>query len=217
MALLVDGKYAEAIPVAREGLARLPEEPEGADLPQRTVARWMLGRALIELGRFEDAEKELARVPGAAKTLQPALFAHVHGERGRSARLRKDFPAALREYQTAAAMVGRELPPDHPDGAFALVGIGRVELERGRADLARPPLERAVRILEANGAPLEHAEARFALAQALFMIERAPADSRARDLAREARAAYGRAPRRAPEVHEISAWFEKNAPTVLAP
>ena len=96
---------------------------------------------------------------------------------------------ALAEYLRALAVVDASAGADSPAAARILVGIGRARLRLGPAASAVEPLEHAVRIREAHkGDPKELADARFALAQALWQTGKEK--DRARKLAKDARATY---------------------------
>lgn len=81
------GQYQEAVAVCRAGLERHPSY---------LSARVTLGRALIELGRFDEAQTELNHVVRSAPGNLAAIrgMAEIHQRRG-------ELGEALRQYQTA--------------------------------------------------------------------------------------------------------------------
>jgi tetratricopeptide (TPR) repeat protein len=205
-----EGNYAEAIPVVERTLSLLGDVPAA----RRNGAHLLLAHALLTVGRFEAAPTELDAVEIPADD-GAWLLARVQTERGLAARLQRRYDVAVHEYRTAATAFERVLGPDHPENAAALVGLGRTHLERGRADLALPLLERAIHVLGDEAGANDLAETRLALAQGLVMTGKDA--RRARDLARKANAAYARTPLRAADTREITGWLAQNAPSVLAP
>ena len=115
---------------------------------------------------------------------------------------------ALATYRQALAVDDKALGPKHPHLIDSLKGIARVELDRHAAERARPPLERALTLAEAQPDPAELAEVRFLLAQALWGVGE---PKRALALAAQARDGFakGGAPVRS-NLDEVVAWL--NAP-----
>jgi hypothetical protein len=95
--------------------------------------------------------------------------------------------------------------PDHYQLQDALAGLGACELERGRADAAIEPLERALAIRRRLGCdPGDLANDELALSRALWAVGRERA--RARELAASAHALLG-APHHAAERAAAAAWL----------
>lgn len=114
---------------------------------------------------------------------------------------------ALKYHQKALAIVRRLAGRDHPDLAESLTGIGRARVGLGEASKAVEPLEQALGIYKGRDLdPARIADARFALAQALWKLKRDR--RRARDLARQARDGYTRRVRRYKrELDQVNAWL----------
>ena len=99
---------------------------------------------------------------------------------------------------------------------MVLTQIGRVHLAAGKAPLAVAPLERAVAIFKkASARPAEAADARFALARALWTTRAAGRDEgerpRAIGLAGEAREGYAAdGPGSAAARAAVEAWLSKH-------
>jgi tetratricopeptide (TPR) repeat protein len=119
------GRFKEAITTCRTGLVRHPGY---------LSARVTLGRALIELGEIDQAEKELTQVLRSAPENLAAIrgLAEIHHRRG-------DLREALEQYQTAL-----DLARHDPDLEQMVQEIGR--------ELAPPPAVGATAALQAAAA-----------------------------------------------------------------
>jgi tetratricopeptide (TPR) repeat protein len=95
------GSYEEAVRVCRAGLAQYPAY---------LSARVTLGRALLELERFDEARAELEHVLRSAPDNLAAIraLAEIHQRRG-------DLDEALRQFGTAHAIARDEALPPLPD------------------------------------------------------------------------------------------------------
>ncbi len=99
------------------------------------------------------------------------------------------YREALPYFREALAVEERTLGPDHPDVAEELTAIADLERRLGHPERALEPLERALRIVEAQELePGAVARTRFALAQALW--DTGGDRGRALRLARQARQAF---------------------------
>jgi tetratricopeptide (TPR) repeat protein len=118
------GDYAEAARVCRAGLARHPSY---------LSARVTLGRALIELGQYEDAEAELEFVLRSAPENLAAIrgLGEIHQRRG-------NLTEALRQYQAALGLAKHD--PELEESVHDLTR--RLESEGSRSD-PPPPLTAA--------------------------------------------------------------------------
>lgn len=98
------GAAAEAVEICRAGLAHHPGY---------LSARVTFGRALLELGRLDEAAVELATVVQAAPTNLPAIrgLAEIHQQRG-------DMAQALAHYQRALQLA--QFDPDLEDSVERL-------------------------------------------------------------------------------------------------
>jgi tetratricopeptide (TPR) repeat protein len=118
------GNYDEAVRVCRTGLAQHPTY---------LSARVTLGRTLLELQQFDDAQAELESVLQAAPDNLAAIraLAEIHQRRG-------NLDEALKQFSTAHAIARDEVRlPAAPDFAGALEAIDSLG-----ADLSLPPLDR---------------------------------------------------------------------------
>ncbi|MEZ4451832.1 MAG: serine/threonine-protein kinase [Nannocystaceae bacterium] len=116
-----------------------------------------------------------------------------------------DAAAARERYARALAI--RERAPGQPRLADSLIGLAEVAMVEGRSPDAIASAERALRVSEeASLPPASLAEARFALARALWGggVDR----SRAQALARAALEAYRSAEDQEGEVARVSAWID---------
>src|SRR5262249_14503451 len=95
--LQTEGRCADAIPLARKGLALLTED----DSLQRIGAHLILGQSFLELGRFREAQAELDRMPKQRDFPGVTAFiSEINAERGLAARLQRKYDVALREFRT---------------------------------------------------------------------------------------------------------------------
>jgi tetratricopeptide (TPR) repeat protein len=114
------GNYDDAIRVSRTGLAQHPTY---------LSARVTLGRALLELQQFDEAQAELEYVRQAAPDNLAAIraLAEIHQRRG-------NLDEALKQFSTAHAIARDEVrPPAAPDFTRALAAIDALG-----ADLSLP-------------------------------------------------------------------------------
>jgi tetratricopeptide (TPR) repeat protein/tRNA A-37 threonylcarbamoyl transferase component Bud32 len=82
------------------------------------------------------------------------------------------YEQALASERRALEIWEAALGPDNPELVNALVNIGTIYVETERSEHAREPLQRAVALRERqSGKPVDLAEARFALARALWSDE----------------------------------------------
>ncbi len=118
------------------------------------------------------------------------------------------------EYDRALSLWERTRGRDHPDVAFALTSLGRIDLAQGRTHEAVARLERALKLRGGRGLdPQLLAETQFALARALHAVDDR---ARARELAAKAREAFATgtppAPKRATEVQRWLAEVGESTP-----
>ena len=123
------GNYEEAVRVCRTGLAQHPSY---------LSARVTLGRALLELGKFDPAQTELQYVLHTAPDNLAAIraLAEIHQRRG-------DLGEALKQFSTAHALARDETLPPLPDFDKALAALDALTL-----DLHLPPLDPVLDDLE---------------------------------------------------------------------
>jgi tetratricopeptide (TPR) repeat protein len=202
------GRHEESLQLLTRALSTF--ERAAAQTPHAPVAHATAARVLAQLGRFDEAKRHLVRATALVEgnpTMPNALLARIHADRGFVDRLQRRYSDALADYERALALYRSSGLASHPGAIAALVGLGRVYLERGNGVAALPVLKQAVTALGADGVPFDRVEARFSLAQALSMTGNDQA--RARELALEARAFYREQPAHAGDVREIEAWFSK--------
>jgi len=201
------GDKAAALRSMTEGL-ELKKRALGPEHPDVAFSEANVGMSLQGLGRSQEA---LAHLDRAVALLERGLGSG-HPDLGTSLSNRGEILNALgryaearRSFERARAIWERELGQDALNLGFALVGIGRSYLAEGSPDNALVPLERAFRIREAKEIePSRRAEARFALARALWESKRDRI--RARALADEARATYAKTSATA-KMAEVDAWL----------
>ena len=109
--------------------------------------------------------------------------------------------------ERARTLQDKLLAPDHPDRIDTLDGLGRALLQQGHAEAAVALLDEAVELARTHDlAPLDGAQARFDLAQALSSAGKDPA--RARALATAARDAFAAHPRwKARQLRSVEHWL----------
>jgi serine/threonine protein kinase len=176
------------------------------------TARSNLGEAELALGQPKEALRDFGEgLATCEKSLGAAhpLCARLTGWLGETERRLGKLDAAMAHFTRAVAVGEKALGRKHPQLVQSLLGMGRVELARGAAARAVPPLERGLSILgNEPGEALTAPDLRFTLAQALW----ATGDrSRAVALATQAREAYGIAGAAGKkEFGEVSAWIAKH-------
>ena len=192
--------HRRALEIRRKRLE--PQHPEIA------ISLANVGIALMELGRLDEArvhlEEALAIDQQALGSMHPEV-ALVHVDLARLAEREGDHVAAERGFAAAIAVEEASLGPTHPSLVIALLGLGRAHAAQHRHADAIVPLERALAIASAAEVSEElRAEARFALAKALFAGK--GDRPRARTLAIAAREGRAAEPDAA-AVAEIDAWL----------
>jgi eukaryotic-like serine/threonine-protein kinase len=204
------GRHEESLQLLTRALSTF--ERAGEQTPHIPVAHATVGRVLAQLGRYDEANRHLLRATALAEAnpaIPKPLLARIYADRGFVERSQHRYPDALAHYERSLALYQASGLATHPGAVGTLVGLGRVHLERGKAAAALPFLEQAGAALGADAVPFDRAEARFALAQALSLTGKD--QTRARELAFEAREFYRQEPAHAADVREIEAWFSKNA------
>jgi len=143
-----EGRYAEAIPQAREALAQR-ERALGADHPEVALGLYNLGRALYQMGGYAEAQSLFER---AARIRERALGpAHpdvgwtlywlglVHYRSG-------DLPQARSLLERALQIHERARGPNHPDVAWCVYWLGIIHQAAGDLAAAQSLQERAYQI-----------------------------------------------------------------------
>ncbi len=190
--LLEEGREGEAEVQFKRALAIWTKQL-GPDHPSTGTAWFRLGNVALKQGRAEEArvdyQKTLDIWTAKLGADHPSVAVALDGL-GDALFAEHEIDAALGDYRRALALLERTVGPNHPDLGDALIGIGLCEMAQGGVKRAIAPLERAVTLREKDADPLDLARARFALARALATSDTA----RATQLAKEARAAYGKSP-----------------------
>jgi tetratricopeptide (TPR) repeat protein len=205
------GEYDEALEYHERAL-RMFEKLYGPNDPNVARSLTNRGNVLLDLGRWADARADQER----AIRIVEAVFGPEHPDVAIGLTNLGDVlmaqgrpREAMAPYERALAIREKTLGTDHPRVARALTNVARALVRTGGADRAIPLLERALAVQEKRTVrPVENAETRFALAEAL--VARGGDRARARLLASEARAAYaaaGAAGRK--ELARIDTWLAR--------
>ncbi len=165
-----------------------PEHPAVADFTNN------LATVLLAEGRLDEAETHARR----SLELRRARFGDDHPGVGAAHRVlariagqRDDLPGGLHHADRAVSILRATRGEIHPDVLAAIDGRANIRLAAGKIDEGIADREEALRLVTAlKRPPLQQAQQRFALAQAL--AEHRPAQrGRAQALADEARAQAG--------------------------
>ncbi|WAS90654.1 serine/threonine-protein kinase [Nannocystis punicea] len=212
------GELEQALALLGQALA-IYEAKFGADSPDVASTLLNIGLTRDEQGDHRGAIADYERALAIAeKTYGPdhkvvAQLIHNIADAHRGLRA---YDEAVPRYERALATIEKVLGPEHPMVTYPLVGLGRVDVERGRPAAAIAPLERAVALRErGDEAPDVVADAHFALAEALWDAP-PPAGrdrSRAHALATRALAEYRAAGSAGQQViPEVEAWLRGHTP-----
>jgi len=201
------GRHEEAI-ATHQKARKILEAALGHDHPTLGYMHNNLGVEYERLGQYEEALLQFERASDLLGVADEMRAAQAIANTGNVLRELGRAEESLRRFDSALAVLRKNLSDDHPQLVNSLSGKGLSLLALGRADEAIPLLERALE-LRLVGPPneLELAEVRFALARALW--PRKDARSRALDLAHKARKGYAGV-FQAPAVREterIDAWL----------
>lgn len=142
-------------------------------------------------GSIESYRAALTIARATVGAAHPSL-ARLHSNLGESQAALGRLEQARESFAQALEIYERTLPADHPELALPLKGRGQVALASGRSAEAVEDLERALQLQVATGAePLEIADIRFSLAQALVASE-GSRSAHAEALAEQARDGFDR-------------------------
>jgi eukaryotic-like serine/threonine-protein kinase len=208
--LELEGKREEAVRVDQQSVA-LKERVLGAFHPDVGISEVNLAISLQELGRNDEA---LSHNDRAIRLLTNGLGAE-HPDIAMPLSDGGEILNALNRYQEgrvlferAEALREREFGRNDRMLAYQLTGIGIGYLGEGKAAAALMPLERALKIREAQEPELtRRAETQFALARALWESHRGRV--RARLLADQARQLYLNSSER-DKSQEIDGWLKNH-------
>jgi eukaryotic-like serine/threonine-protein kinase len=206
--LELEGRLVEAARAHEEALA-LKKKALGPDHPDVGISEVNLAIVLQELGRNDEA---LSHNDRAIKLMEkglgidhPSLAMALNGG-GEIRNALGRYREARVSFERARVLWERELGPENRNVAYALTGIGLSFLGEGKANDALLPLDRALKIREAQEPELsKRAETQFALARALWESNRGR--GRARILADAARQDYVKAAAKQ-KVLQIDRWLE---------
>jgi tetratricopeptide (TPR) repeat protein len=206
-------RHDEALLYLERGVA-IAEAIYGRENPHVGENLVNLGHELTVMGRYQDAVDRLERslaIAAAWRGGTPAYAPMARINLANALLALGRHADARTHYERAVDEASRTMSPRGPEVAEALVGLGKSELAAGTPAQALAPLERALAIhAEARTEPMDHAHARFVLAQALWESSRDR--PRALALAREALAAYDASGLRAAERSQVAAWLRRRAP-----
>jgi serine/threonine protein kinase/tetratricopeptide (TPR) repeat protein len=206
----LENRKGEALRAHEEALA-LKEKALGRDHPDVGISEGNLGVVLQDLGRSQEA---LAHADRAIAVLTQGL-GPGHPELATQLSNRGEILNALGRHREARASFERariiwekELGIESRNLGYALTGIGESYLAEREAANAVTPLERALKIREAQETePSRRAETRFALARALWDANQDRA--RAQSLAHSARDAYAQASIKT-KAAAVSTWLQQH-------
>nr|HRC87875.1 tetratricopeptide repeat protein [Thermoanaerobaculia bacterium] len=147
-ALWDQGKPLEAEPYLRQALQQRLSRL-GPDALAVAQSRTTLGLVLQDLGRLDDAEKELREAGRVWLKLlgkrDMSYLVNLNNLAGLATR-RRDYAAAAELYREALEAAGEALPPGHPRLAFLLLGLGGSLAELGRTGEGEPFIRRALEL-----------------------------------------------------------------------
>ncbi len=205
----MQGQFAQAQPYAERALVIL-EAVHGKENPYVAFAINNLGNLHTDQGRTKEAlELHLRALAIREKTMSPdhsdvAMSLNNVADCLRNLGRPKE---ALERNLRAVAIREKVLAPGHKDLGTSLVGLGMSYLRLGRYPEATVALERGLKIrLEAKVTPMEVADARFQLAQALWGTRREKA--RVQTLAEEARVTFEEK-KDARRTRELTEWLAR--------
>jgi tetratricopeptide (TPR) repeat protein len=197
------GQLEEARQTLR-GALTVHEETLGPDHFLTGQDLYWLGELELDLGNVDEAMALLTRALAIHRRVgNPGFTAGVEESVGRAQLRKRQFAEALQSFERARALM-----PDGPDGANAvgaMAGAANALLGLGKRPQALELAERAAGV--AGASPVDQAEARWALAQALDAGGRNR--PRARELALAARQGFQRPGTPRAQLAAVDAWLAK--------
>jgi tetratricopeptide (TPR) repeat protein len=203
------GDPARALPLLERALA-IREKALEADSYDITVCLGFVALAHREVGDHARARQLFERVLGRCGPSAGRAPCRLNALNNLAALdlIAGDLDAAATGYERSRTLCNERTGADDPHCTFAVVGLGKVALARGRVDDALPLLELAVTLgTRDRMMPGEYGEIRFLLARALRAARREP--ERARALAEEAAESYRKVGPLRREPAEIAAWLAR--------
>jgi tetratricopeptide (TPR) repeat protein len=204
---LEQGRFDEALQSFQRAIA-LKERVLGADNIDVAISRGNLCAVFSKLGRFQEAlvaANDALNVVG--KWSPGGYFAAYLGNRGQAFLGLRRFEEAETDFKKALENVDSKAPADHMTRREVLVGLAKIDLQRGDAGAAIAPLDVVLNQQRREGVVrTDVAETAFTLAVALDRAHEKPA--RALALAQEALVAYASKSSFERERREVQAWLE---------
>ena len=150
VALYRQGRYAEAVPLARETVAA-EEEKRGPNDPEVAAGLNLLALLYYALGDFDRAEplfRRALQIREAALGPEDVETATSLNNLGLLYESTGDFSRAEPLYKRALSIREKKLEPDHPDIASGLNNLATLYYALGDYEQAIPLLKRSVAIWE---------------------------------------------------------------------
>jgi tetratricopeptide (TPR) repeat protein len=147
------GRFEDAIATCQSGLQRHPAY---------LSARVTLGRALLELGRFDEARQELEHVLRAAPENLAAIrgLAEIHHRRGELPEALEQYRSALQvakhdtEIEQAVDQISRQVTPTPPAASEPNIAP-EAPAAAAPPVLSPPPLRKPIQLVTRAGPPVE--------------------------------------------------------------
>jgi tetratricopeptide (TPR) repeat protein len=147
------GRFEDAIATCQSGLQRHPAY---------LSARVTLGRALLELGRFDEARQELEHVLRAAPENLAAIrgLAEIHHRRGELPEALEQYRSALQvakhdtEIEQAVDQISRQVAPAPPAASEPKVAP-EAPAAAAPPVLSPPPLRKPIQLVTRTAPPVE--------------------------------------------------------------
>jgi len=190
----VDGRHDEGRRVLERALA-VETKALGPDDPLVAAVLQSLGDLEMRQGHDDEARATLERALAVRQHALPENHPKIGESLSALGELmweQHKYAESRDYYDRTRAIYQKAYGRDHPFYAIMLLNVGDCDLELGDVDDAIRSFEEAVSALEASdGTPARLADARFALARALWRAGRER--PRAKTLARAALDGYGKA------------------------
>ena len=207
-----NGDLDRAVELFRDSSERI-ERGSGADAPALGDSLANLAQGLTMQGKYEEAEAAALRsleIRKAKLGPEHPLVANSLNSLGELLYIQEKMDEARATVVEALAIQEKTLAADHPSVAVTLIRLGDIELAGGDAAAALGSFERVLAIRAGrDGEPLDLAEAKYAVARALWAAGRDR--PRARTLLAEAEATFAELGASAkPLQDDLAAWKSDN-------
>jgi len=150
-----EGKYAEAIPIAKRVLT-IREKALGLEHPEVAAALNSLAKLYHSQGRYAEAEslyKRSLSIREKALGLEHRDVAATLNNLGSVYRYQGKYEDAIKAYSRALTIREKALGPTHSDVAATLLNLGNVYVNQGKYEDAIKAYSRALAIDEAAHGP----------------------------------------------------------------